>query len=68
MGRPCFNKVEVTDEIGKVASACPVCEHTMLVHGGPHNPALESCALCELEKLIVKVRGIQEVNQLWDGS
>lgn len=43
---PCRRSSFVGEMIG---AACPDCGHTNLVHSGKHNPALNACALCELQ-------------------
>ena len=36
----------------RVGAACPVCDHTNLVHPNPGNPSLTGCVLCELLEVL----------------
>lgn len=32
---------------------CPACEHTGIVHPGPHNPTLTECQICLLRSFLL---------------
>jgi hypothetical protein len=42
---PCTQRTSAGDPIGQ---PCWRCQHTNVVHPGPHNPTLSACVICEL--------------------
>ena len=57
----CTNRTDPTSEVQAWAGApCPDCGHTMLVHGGPANPALELCVTCEQLDAVAELRAARD--------
>jgi hypothetical protein len=40
-----------------LGAPCPFCGHTTVAHPGEHNPALDSCALCQIAAAVDELRG-----------
>lgn len=41
---------------------CPTCAHTLITHGGPHNPAITECQICLIG---VALEEFQTAGQSW---
>jgi hypothetical protein len=49
MMKPCTNTNFL---IAMIGNDCPKCGHSSLLHGGVHNPEVESCLACRLEAVL----------------
>jgi hypothetical protein len=48
LNEPCTWQVSRNDPVEEITYPCENCGHTMVAHGGPHNPGLQECLVCWL--------------------